>query len=32
VQGIRRASVEDIAGVPTLTMSLAKRIKESLEE
>jgi excinuclease ABC subunit C len=32
VENIRRASVEDIASVPTMTSAVARRIKEALED
>ncbi|MBA3725418.1 MAG: excinuclease ABC subunit UvrC [Armatimonadetes bacterium] len=32
VQNIRRATVEEIASVPTMTASIAKRVKDALEE
>lgn len=31
VEGIRRASIEDLAAVPTMTKALAVRVKEALE-
>ncbi len=32
VENIRRATVEDIASVPTMTAAVARRIKEALED
>ena len=32
VAGIRRATEEEIASVPTMTRSLAKRVKDALDE
>ncbi len=32
VEGIRRASVEDIAAVPTMTRRLAEQVKEYLTQ
>jgi excinuclease ABC subunit C len=32
LEGIRRASVEEIAAVPTMTVTLAKRVKDYLAE
>jgi excinuclease ABC subunit C len=32
VENIRRATVEDIASVPTMTLAVARRVKEALED